>query len=129
MDSLESKEDSLNKKKKEIEKLEEEIESLYKKQLSELEKISEMTKDQARQTLLESVEREISHEVAVKIREYENRTKEEAERKARSIIALAIQKSAAKIMWLKPQFLWLNYQMMKMKGRIIGREGRNIRTP
>ena len=127
MDSLESKEDSLNKRKKELEKLEQEIESIYKQQLSELERISEMTKDQARETLLESVERELSHEMAIKIREYENKAKEEAEKKARSIIALAIQKSAADHV-AEATVSVVELPNDEMKGRIIGREGRNIRT-
>ena len=127
MDSLESKEDSLNKRKKEIEKLEQEIESIYKQQLSELERISEMTKDQARETLLESVERELSHEMAVKIREYEGKAKEEAEKRARSIIALAIQKSAADHV-AETTVSVVELPNDEMKGRIIGREGRNIRT-
>ncbi|NLN41874.1 MAG: ribonuclease Y [Clostridiales bacterium] len=127
MDSLESKEDSLNKRKKEIEKLEQEIESIYKQQLSELERISEMTKDQARETLLESVERELSHEMAVKIREYEGKAKEEAEKRARSIIALAIQKSAADHV-AEATVSVVELPNDEMKGRIIGREGRNIRT-
>jgi len=127
MDSLESKEESLNKRKKEIEKLEQEIESIYKQQLSELERISEMTKDQARETILESVERELSHEMAVKIREYENMAKEEAEKRARSIIALAIQKSAADHV-AEATVSVVELPNDEMKGRIIGREGRNIRT-
>ena len=127
MDSLESKEESLSKRKKEIEKLEQEIESIYKQQLSELERISEMTKDQARETILESVERELSHEMAVKIREYENMAKEEAEKRARSIIALAIQKSAADHV-AEATVSVVELPNDEMKGRIIGREGRNIRT-
>jgi ribonuclease Y len=127
MVSLESKEDSLNKKKKDIEKVEQEIRSIHTKRLSELEKISEMTRDQARETLLQSVERDIAHDVAVKIREYENRAKEDAERKARSIISLAIQKSAAEHV-AEATVSVVELPNDEMKGRIIGREGRNIRT-
>lgn len=127
IDSLESKEDSLNRKKKEIDKVEQEVQTLYTRQLSELEKISAMTRDQARETLLESVERDISHDVAVKIREYENRAKEEAEKKARSIISLAIQKSAADHV-AEATVSVVELPNDEMKGRIIGREGRNIRT-
>ncbi|NLJ41887.1 MAG: ribonuclease Y, partial [Clostridiales bacterium] len=127
IDSLESKEDSLNKKKKDIERVEQETRALYARQLDELEKISEMTRDQAREILLESVERNISHEVAVKIREHENRAKEEADKKARSIIALAIQKSAADHV-AEATVSVVELPNDEMKGRIIGREGRNIRT-
>ena len=127
MVSLESKEDSLNKKKKDIEKVEQEIRSIHTKRLSELEKISEMTRDQAREMLLQSVERDIAHDVAVKIREYENRAKEDAERKARSIISLAIQKSAAEHV-AEATVSVVELPNDEMKGRIIGREGRNIRT-
>jgi ribonuclease Y len=127
MISLESKEDSLNKKKKDIEKVEQEIRSIHTKKLSELEKISEMTRDQAREMLLQSVERDIAHDVAVKIREYENKAREEAERKARSIISLAIQKSAAEHV-AEATVSVVELPNDEMKGRIIGREGRNIRT-
>ena len=127
MISLESKEDSLSKKKKDIEKVEQEIRSIHTKKLSELEKISEMTRDQAREMLLQSVERDIAHDVAVKIREYENKAREEAERKARSIISLAIQKSAAEHV-AEATVSVVELPNDEMKGRIIGREGRNIRT-
>lgn len=127
MVSLESKEDSLNKKKKDIEKVEQEIRSIHTRQMSELEKISEMTRDQACEMLLQSVERDISHDVAVKMREYENRAKEESEKKARSIISLAIQKSAAEHV-AEATVSVVELPNDEMKGRIIGREGRNIRT-
>ena len=77
--------------------------------------------------LLQSVERDIAHDVAVKIREYENRAKEDAERKARSIISLAIQKSAAEHV-AEATVSVVELPNDEMKGRIIGREGRNIRT-
>ena len=83
--------------------------------------------DQARELLLKNVEKELTHEVAMKIREYENRFKEEADRKARNIISLAIQKSAADHV-AESTVSVVELPNDEMKGRIIGREGRNIRT-
>ncbi|NLO82616.1 MAG: ribonuclease Y [Clostridiales bacterium] len=124
---LEQREDNLNAKQKEIQKMREEVEELYNQQLSELERISRLTTDQARELLLKNVEKELTHEIAVKIREYENRFKEEADRKARNIIALAIQKSAADHV-AESTVSVVELPNDEMKGRIIGREGRNIRT-
>ena len=126
-ESLEAKEEFLNKKKKEIEQLEEEIKQIYDSQVSELERISGLTKEQARELLLSSVEKEISYETAAKIREYESRLKEEADKKAKSIIALAIQKSATDHV-AEATVSVVELPNDEMKGRIIGREGRNIRT-
>jgi ribonuclease Y len=126
-ESLEAREESLNKKKKEIEQTEQEINEIYNRQVAELERISELSKDQARELLLSNVEKEISHETAVKIREYESRLREEADKKAKSIIALAIQKSAADHV-AEATVSVVELPNDEMKGRIIGREGRNIRT-
>ncbi|HHY81261.1 MAG TPA: ribonuclease Y [Clostridiales bacterium] len=127
LDSLEIREEALNRKQKEIQKLQEQIDLLHKQQLAELERISNLTKEQAKEQLLESVQREISHEVAVRYREIESRAKEEAERNARNIIALAIQKSAADHV-AESTVSVVSLPNDEMKGRIIGREGRNIRT-
>lgn len=127
MDSLENREDSLNRKQKEIQKLQEQVDILHKQQLTELERISGFTRDQAKEHLLENIERDISHEVAVKYREIESRAKEEADKNARSIIALAIQKSAADHV-AESTVSVVSLPNDEMKGRIIGREGRNIRT-
>lgn len=126
-DSLESKEDNIVKKQKEVQKLQDEINGLYKQQLEELERISELTKDEAKDILLDNVEKEVSHELAIKIREMESRTKEEAEKKAREIISLAIQKSAADHV-AETTVSVVSLPNDEMKGRIIGREGRNIRA-
>jgi ribonuclease Y len=126
-DALEQKEENLSKKQKEIQKIREEVETLHKRQLSELERISELSQDQAREILLNNLEKELSHEIAVKIREYENRFKEEADKKARNIIALAVQKSAADHV-AESTVSVVELPNDEMKGRIIGREGRNIRT-
>lgn len=127
IESLESREENLSKSQKEIQIIKSQVEELYKKQLSELERISSLTQEQARELLLSNVEKEISHEVAIKIREIENRAKEEADKKARSIIALAIQKSAADHV-AESTVSVVELPNDEMKGRIIGREGRNIRT-
>ena len=124
---LERREENLNNKQKEIQKLQEEVEGLYNQQLSELERISHLSMDQARELLLSNVEKELTHEIAMKVREHENRFKEEADRKARNIIALAIQKSAADHV-AESTVSVVELPNDEMKGRIIGREGRNIRT-
>lgn len=126
-ESLEVKEELLNKKKKEIEQLEEETKEIYNKQVSELERISGLTSEQARELLINSIEKEISHETALKLREYENWLKEEADKKAKAIIALAIQKLSTDHV-AEATVSVVELPNDEMKGRIIGREGRNIRT-
>jgi ribonuclease Y len=116
-----------NRKQKEIQKLQEQVEALHKKQLTELERISGLTREQAKEQLLENIEREISHEVAVKYREIESKIKEDADKNARNVIALAIQKSAADHV-AESTVSVVSLPNDEMKGRIIGREGRNIRT-
>jgi ribonuclease Y len=127
LESLEAREEILNCKQKEIQILQEEIEMKYKEQLAELERISGLTREQAKQQLLDSVVREITHEIAVKYRDIEARAREEAEKNARNIIALAIQKSAADHV-AETTVSVVSLPNDEMKGRIIGREGRNIRT-
>ena len=127
LEALEAREEALNKKQKEIQKIQDEVEELQKQQLAELERISGLTKEQAKEQLLENIEREISHEIAVKYREIEAKVKEEAEKNARNIIALAIQKSAADHV-AESTVSVVSLPNDEMKGRIIGREGRNIRT-
>jgi ribonuclease Y len=127
LESLESRDEAISRKQKEIQKTQEMVELLYKQQLAELERISQLTRDQAKEQLLESIEREITHEVAVKYREIESKAKEEAEKNARNIIALAIQKSAADHV-AESTVSVVSLPNDEMKGRIIGREGRNIRT-
>lgn len=127
MEALEVRDESLNKKQKEIQKVQEQVDALYKRQLLELERVSGLTREQARELLLSNVEKEIAHETAVKIREHEQRAKEECEKNARNIIALAIQKSAADHV-AETTVSVVALPNDEMKGRIIGREGRNIRT-
>ncbi|MFS8501356.1 MAG: ribonuclease Y [Caldicoprobacter sp.] len=124
---LEQKEESLNNLQKEIQRMREEVEELHKRQVSELERIAQLSQDQAREILLGNVEKELTHEIAMKIREYENRLKEEVDKRARDIISLAIQKFAADHV-AESTVSVVELPNDEMKGRIIGREGRNIRT-
>ena len=126
-ESLESRDDALNRKQKEIQKTQEQVDLLHKQQLAELERISGLTRDQAKEQLLDSVQRGITHEVAVKYREIEAKAKEDADKSARDIISLAIQKSAADHV-AESTVSVVALPNDEMKGRIIGREGRNIRT-
>ena len=92
-----------------------------------LERISELTQEQARQYLLKTVEDDVRHEAAMKIKEIEQQLKDEAEEKGREIIATAIQRCAADHA-AETTVSVVALPTDEMKGRIIGREGRNIRT-
>jgi ribonuclease Y len=124
---LENKEDTLNKKIKDSENLQQEIEKLKEKQILELERISGFTADQAKEYLLSNIESEVKHEAAMKIKEIESRLKEDADGKAREIISMAISKCAADHV-SEATVSVVPLPNDEMKGRIIGREGRNIRT-
>ncbi|ADL07967.1 ribonuclease Y [Thermosediminibacter oceani] len=124
---LEKKEDSIAKKEMEINRLYDNVNELYKKQLSELERISGMTSDEAKEFLLNKVKEEIRHEAAMMIKEIEAQAKEEAQKKAREIISYAIQKCAADYV-AETTVSVVTLPNDEMKGRIIGREGRNIRA-
>ncbi len=126
-ESLDTREEAINKRLRELNKKQEQVESLYNKQLNELERISGFTREQAKEHLIESVEKEITHEIAVKYREIDARYKEEAEKNAKKTIALAIQKYAADHV-AESTVSVVALPNDEMKGRIIGREGRNIRT-
>ncbi len=126
-ENLEKKEEALAEKVKAAEKKEEEIESLKRSQLDMLERISGFTKEQAKDYLLKTLEESLSHEKAVKIMEYEQKTKDESETLAREIIAAAIQRCAADHS-AEATVSVVALPNDEMKGRIIGREGRNIRT-
>lgn len=127
LDNIEKKEDQLNKKTKEITKAKEELEVITKRQLEQLEHISGMTKDEAKELLLEKVENEARHDVAVMLREVEAKAKDDAEKKAREVLSLAIQKTAADHV-AECTVSVVPLPSDDMKGRIIGREGRNIRA-
>jgi ribonuclease Y len=100
---------------------------LYSKQVEELERLSGLTSDEAKELLLNDIKKEIAHESALLIKEMENKAKEESEKKAREIISCAIQKCAADHV-AESTVTVVALPNDEMKGRIIGREGRNIRT-
>lgn len=124
---LEQKEELLNKKQKEVEKFKEEIEELYKQQLSELERIAGLTSEEAKSLLLSNIEREIKYEAAMMIKEIETKAKEEADKRAKEIIASSIQRCAVDHA-AETTISVVTLPNDEMKGRIIGREGRNIRA-
>ena len=125
--NLESREESLNKKAADLARQEEEITELKNKELSELERIAALTKDEAKQMVIDRVQKEAFHDAAAMVRDMETQAKEEGEKKARNIIALAIQKCAADHV-AETTVSVINLPNDDMKGRIIGREGRNIRA-
>ncbi|HLR61880.1 MAG TPA: ribonuclease Y [Lentibacillus sp.] len=125
--TLEEREESLTEKQQQIEEMESKVEEMLNEQQTELERISGYTTDQAKQVILERVEQEVKHESALMIKEAENRAKEEADKKAKSILSLALQRCAADHV-AETTVSVVNLPNDEMKGRIIGREGRNIRT-
>lgn len=104
-----------------------EVESIKKSQFDMLEKVSGYTKEQAKAVLLQNLDEELTHEKAVKIMDYEQRTKDEADTLAREIISTAIQRCAADCT-AETTVSVVALPNDEMKGRIIGREGRNVRT-
>ena len=123
----EKKEDELTKKIAAIDKKQEEVDSLKRSQMEVLEKISGLTQDEAKAYILKGVEDDVRHETAMKIKEIEAQMKEEADQTAREIIATAIQRCAADHA-AETTVSVVPLPNDEMKGRIIGREGRNIRT-
>ncbi|HPL52978.1 MAG TPA: ribonuclease Y [Bacillota bacterium] len=124
---LEQREESITKRQKEIQKSHEEVQELYRKQVEELERLSGLSSEDAKQLLLNNIEKEIRHEAAIMIKEIECKAKEEGERKAREIIGSSIQKCSADHV-AETTVSVVQLPNDEMKGRIIGREGRNIRT-
>ena len=127
MDAYERKEDDLTKKQAAITATQNEVNLIKRSQMEVLEKISGLTQEEAKKYLLDSVESEVRHETAMKIKEVESQLKEEAEQTAREIIATAIQRCAADHA-AETTVSVVPLPNDEMKGRIIGREGRNIRT-
>lgn len=125
--AFEKREGSLDKKQQEIARLQVSVEELYKKQNEELQRLSGLSSEEAKEILLEKVKKEIKHESAIMIKEVEMRAKEEADKKAREIITCAIQRCAADHV-AETTVHVVTLPNDEMKGRIIGREGRNIRT-
>jgi conserved hypothetical protein YmdA/YtgF len=125
--NLETKEDKLAVKIKTVEDREAEAEILYSNQIKELERISQLTTEEAKNQLLADVEKDVQHDTVVLIKEIEGKAREEANKKAKDILAYAIQKCAADYVAESTVSL-VNLPNDEMKGRIIGREGRNIRA-
>jgi ribonuclease Y len=126
-DAIEKKSEQLNRKLAEADAQKEEIRLVKKSQLEVLEKISGYTVEEAKQHLIDTLESEVTHELAMKLRELEAQFKDEADQKARKIIALAIQRCAADHA-SEVTVSVVPLPNDEMKGRIIGREGRNIRS-
>src|SRR5690606_24320667 len=124
---LEKKEDSLAQRQQHIEEMESKVEEMVQKQQDELERIASLTRDEAKQIILERIENELSHDIAVMVKEAESRAKEESDKKAKEVLSLAIQRCAADHV-AETTVSVVNLPNDEMKGRIIGREGRNIRT-
>ena len=126
-DAFERKEEELNKRLAKVTETQAEADEIKRQQTVTLEQISGLTQEEARQYLLQSVEDDVRHDAAMKIKEIESQIKDEAEEKAREIIATAIQRCAADHA-AETTVSVVALPNDEMKGRIIGREGRNIRT-
>ena len=127
MDQLERKEDNVNKKLKDVDNKLLEVEQVKKSQFEMLERISGYTQEQAKTYLLQRLDDELDHEKATKIMDFEQQLKDESDKKARNIISLAIQRLAADHV-AEATVSVVPLPNDEMKGRIIGREGRNIRA-
>ena len=126
-EAIEAKENKYNQKLKAIEDREGKIESLIQEQKIKLEEVSGLTQEEAKRILMNDVEKEAKHEAAMMIKEIESQAREDADKKAREIIAYSIQKCAADHV-AETTVTVVELPNDEMKGRIIGREGRNIRT-
>ncbi len=127
LDQYEKREEELNKKLANVAATQEEVSSLKKAQIEMLEKISGMSTEEAKEYLLRNVESEVRHETAMKIKEVQDQLKEEADERAKEIIVTAIQRCAADHA-AETTISVVALPNDEMKGRIIGREGRNIRA-
>ncbi len=126
-DAFERKEEELARRMSEVAEAQAQAEEVKKQHIATLEKISGLTQEQAKQFLLESVEEEVRHDTAMKIKEIEQELKDQADEKAREILSIAIQRCAADHA-AEATVSVVPLPNDEMKGRIIGREGRNIRT-
>jgi len=126
-ESLDKKEDSLGKQQRQIEEMESKVEDELHRQQAELERISGLTMAEAKELVINQVKHEAVHEAAQLAKEIENRAKEESDKKAKNILSLAMQRCAADHV-AETTVSVVNLPNDEMKGRIIGREGRNIRT-
>jgi len=126
-ENVERKEHSLQDREREIEKTQQDLQLVLTQQLKELERLSGLTSEEAKELLLHNVEHQIRQETAVMIKNLEAEAREEADKKAKTIVSLAIQKCAADVA-SETMVSVVDLPNDEMKGRIIGREGRNIRT-
>lgn len=127
LDGVQQKEDSLDKKLKDVSKAKDDIEGLRAKEIEELERVTDMSREEAKTLLMEKVEHEARHDMAIMLREIEASAKSDAEKKARQVLSMAIQRCAADhVAEITVSVVPLPND--EMKGRIIGREGRNIRA-
>ncbi|MCL6443744.1 MAG: ribonuclease Y [Alicyclobacillus sp.] len=127
LETLDKRSEALKERERALEDLRAEVEELHHQQVKELERISGLTQENARALILSAVERESRHDAAVLMRDIEQEARQEAEKRARDIIATAIQRCAADHA-AEITVSVVNLPNDEMKGRIIGREGRNIRT-
>jgi ribonuclease Y len=127
MEQMEKRSETLYAREQELEELKARIEALHQEQLLELQRVSGMSREEARSQILSAVEKECRHEAAVLMKEIEQQAREEAEKKAKDIIATAIQRCAADHV-AETTVSVVALPNDEMKGRIIGREGRNIRA-
>ncbi len=126
-EAFERKEEEYARRMAEVAEVKAEAEAVRKQHIATLEKLSGLTQEQAKAYLLETVETEVRHETAMKIKEIEQQLKDEADEKARDILSIAIQRCAADHA-AEATVSVVPLPTDEMKGRIIGREGRNIRT-
>lgn len=126
-EALERKESKVAEKDAELDRKSKKTKELFDKQTSQLEKISGLTSEQAKEYLLKTVENDVKHETALLIKELDNKAKEEADKKAKEYVITAIQRCAADHV-AETTISVVQLPNDEMKGRIIGREGRNIRT-
>jgi len=127
MESLEKKEVLLGKKEARLNESQAKLDAMQEKEDAELQRIAELSRDEARDIIMNEVEESLKHDKALKIKEYAAQVKEEADKKARDILSIAIQRSAADHV-AETTVSVVALPSDDMKGRIIGREGRNIRT-
>lgn len=127
IENIEHRTETLNRKIKENERLREEIEEMRQSEITKLEQVAGLTAEQAKEEMLEKLEGEIRHETAMRVIEIESEMRENADQKAKEIVSLAIQRCAADYS-SEITVSVVPLPSDDMKGRIIGREGRNIRT-
>ena len=127
LENLEKKEANLQEKAADVENLKQQVQNTLEAQIKTLERMAGLTKEDAKAELVAKLDSEMEHETAVKIAEYEERFRDEADTKAKNILSLAIQKYAADHV-SEVAISVVQIPSDEMKGRIIGREGRNIRT-